>query len=273
MASFSYLPQEVAIDILYYLPIQSLLDFGLTSSYNRKLQLCSLSNLRLGVFSSKFSAQADLADVNADNDCLHSVQIVLSRKESRNKKYLIYMQDQRIQSVVQMYRYSLRVLEITLCELKESTAQVLAQLRNLKHMSICLDQSHSRHSSSVQDSQQSLPGSTAWNLLAPKPGKSGVLGRLNSLKLARGGITDYQLRQLLVGNPGIRELRLHQCTNLTRETFRFLAMSHLTARLKILHFTEVNRKHIDERILKHIGRLRELKVPISSHRIPEPGML
>ena len=265
MAFFSSLPYELVVDILCYLPIQSLLDFGLTSSHNRKLQQCSLSDLRLGVLNSKLYATNSLAESKSYGNCPYNVQIIVPRKELRNKGYLIYLQNQRIQNAVQIYRHSLRVLEITLWEFKESTAKVLAQLWNLKHLSICLNRSHSKYSSQKQGSRQNYPGSTVWNSLASKAGTSSVLGRLNSLRLECADITDYQLRRILAGNPRIRELRLHQCLNLTRETFRYLAISHFAPLLEILYFTEVNNEHIDDRVLKYVGRLLKLKVMSVPH--------
>ena len=47
MSTMSSLPPEMIREMLRYLPIRSLLDFGLTSKNSHALQSCSLSKLRL----------------------------------------------------------------------------------------------------------------------------------------------------------------------------------------------------------------------------------
>ena len=57
MATLSSLPLEITREILQYLPIKSLLHFGLTSHSNHAIQTGSLSSLRLGVFHSRLSGK------------------------------------------------------------------------------------------------------------------------------------------------------------------------------------------------------------------------
>ena len=57
MATLTSLPPELTREILYYLPIPSLLAFGLTSKMNHAIQSCSLSDLRLGVFHSRLAGE------------------------------------------------------------------------------------------------------------------------------------------------------------------------------------------------------------------------
>lgn len=71
MAAFSSLAPEIIREVLRYLPIRSLLDFGLTSNMNFAIQSCSLSNLRLGVFHSRLSSMISLMEATADRSCLH----------------------------------------------------------------------------------------------------------------------------------------------------------------------------------------------------------
>ena len=59
MAALSSLPPELLREVLRYLPIRSLLNFGLTSKVNHTLQACSLSILRLGVFHSRLGGKKE----------------------------------------------------------------------------------------------------------------------------------------------------------------------------------------------------------------------
>ena len=52
MTTLSSLPLELIREVLRYLSLNSLLDFGLTSKLNHSIQESSLSDLRLGVFHS-----------------------------------------------------------------------------------------------------------------------------------------------------------------------------------------------------------------------------
>lgn len=260
MASLSSLPNEIKIEILHYLPIRSLLDFGSTSRENRALQLCSLSSLRLGVFHTKLNGMVNHMEAKANNDCLHSVQIILPRTESRNKDFVIYLQNQRIKDVVQKYKDSLRNLEIAMWELQADTAVLLAQLNNLKHLHIRLDHPYTRHPAVTQGFWQDCLGSTVWNLLGSKADNSDhAFGRLQTLRLERAGITDYQLRKILGRNHNIKGLYLRKCHNLTKETFRFLATSKIGQQLERFEFTMCDSEQINNSALDFVGRLSNLK--------------
>lgn len=196
----------------------------------------------------------------ADRSCLHSVQVVLPKHESRTKDKIIYNQNFRIQKVVHAFRHTLRDLELALWELHDSSASAIAQLKNLKRLSIRLDHPHTRYSGIDPQFWDCSPGSTVWNLLASRPGKASALGRVQSLNLERVGITDYQLAKVLESNPTLIELRLRKCFTLTDKTFKILAESKVGRQLETLHFTKSNIDEIDEGILSYIGSLPKLKV-------------
>lgn len=55
-----------------------------------------------------------LMEATADRSCLHSVQMILSKHDSRTKDKVICNQNLKIQTVVDAYRASLRDLEVAL---------------------------------------------------------------------------------------------------------------------------------------------------------------
>ena len=259
MATFSSLPPEMSREVLRYLPVRSLLDFGLTSKNNHALQSCSLSKLRLGVFHSRLGGMVSLMEATADRNYLHSVQMILPKDESRTKVKVIHNQNLRIRKVVDAYRQTLRDLEVALWELDDSTVYSIAQLKNLKRLSIRLDHPHTRFPGIDRQFWESSPGSTVWNSLASKPGRR-ALGRLRSLNLERAGITDYQLAKVLESNPMLTELRLRKCLTLTNKTFKILAESNVGQHIETLCFTKSDSDDIDSRLLEYLGKLPNLKV-------------
>lgn len=260
--TFTSLPPEIHREILSYLPIPSLLTFGLTSKNNHLIQTSSLSTLRLGVFHSRLAGMISLMEATATRSCLHSVQLLLPKNESKKKDRVLKNQNLRIANVVERYTHTLRDLEIACWELQDSAALSLAKLKNLKRLSIRLDHPHTRFSDVDPTFWDSAPGSPVWNLLATKKGEKGhsALGRLQSLNLERAGITDYQLTKILESNPNITELRLRKCLGLTDKIFKILAEGKVGRRIEILHFTRHCGEEIDERILAYIGRIKNLKV-------------
>lgn len=264
MANLTSLPPELTREIINYLPIQSLLSFGLTSKDNHAIQAVSLSTLQLGVFHSRLSGMISFIESPSKRSSTHSVPVILARNESRTKEQVIRHQNSAVRSVLDRYRHTLRDLELVMWNLTEETSVSLAQLRNLRRLSLRFDHPHTRHRDLDKSFWDTSPCSTAWNNLAALQGKGKSFGRLESLTLERSGITDYQLRQILQNNPRLAELRLQKCLSLTEETFEYLADSALGKRLEVLHVTKTDGEEIDERILKHIARLPKLKASLQT---------
>lgn len=260
MASIIALPAELVRDILGYLPISTLHAFGLTSKQHHALQTSSLLTLHIGVFHSRISSRMSALNVPADAAGTHDVQVVLPRCDSRSPRMIVKNQNAIIGDVVERHKYVLRELEVALWDFQERTAQSVAQIKNLKHLSIRLDHTHTRHPQLDRNFWASSPGSTVWNSLCAKHNQKGALGRLRSLRLERAGITDYQLQQILESNPNIVTLRLQRCLNITKELFEYLARGRVGGRMSTLHFTKSKSKSINDHLLKYIAELSSLKV-------------
>lgn len=260
MANLSTLPPEITRTILENLPINSFLAFGLTSKNNHAIQSHSLSSLRLGVFHSRLSGMVCVSERTSDRCYTHTFQAVLSKAQSRNQKMVIRNQNASIRVIVSQYSHTLRDLEVSLWELQEPVVKSIAQLKNLRGLSIRLDHPCTSFLDVGRSFWEISPSSTVWNGLFAKSDQDQVLRRLQSLNLERAGITDYQLEQLMNNNLMMRDLRLQKCLNLTSETFQYLARSNKGRSLKTLYFTKYHGKEIDNRILEYIGELTNLDV-------------
>ncbi|KAI9817774.1 MAG: hypothetical protein M1827_000893 [Pycnora praestabilis] len=273
MAPFASLPPELTREVLSYLPIPTLLSFGQTSHNNHLIQTISLSALRLGIFHTRINGLISFMESPTSSQLLaiHSVPIVLKKRASHDKYQIIRNQNSTTRHILTQYSRTLRDLELVLWDLDEGTAKILANMKNLRRLSLRFDHPHTRHVRLPRGYWDESPGSTIWNHFDVDDGTGKgekAFGRLETLTLERSGITDYQLQRILVNNPRIKELRLQKCLNLTEETFEFIAShSPLNQTLETLHFTKSNNHDIDERVLKHIGRLSNLK-SLSLHGCP-----
>lgn len=259
MATLTSLPPELTREILNYLPIRSLLSFGLTSQNNHDIQAASLCTLQLGVFHSRLSGMISLIESSSKRSGTHSVPVVLSKNESRTKEQVLRHQNCIVEGIVDRYQQTLRDLEVVVWDLTDATTASLAQLFNLRRLSLRFDHPYTRHRDLDRSFWDVSPASTAWNNLAAVRGKGKSLGRLETLTLERSGITDYQLQQIIESNPRLTELKLQKCLGLTEETFEYLANSEVGKRLEVLHITKTSSDEIDTRVLKHIAGLRNLK--------------
>ena len=260
MTLISALPAELLGETLQYLPIGPLLAFGETSKYHHALQVSVMSKLHLGVFPSRIECIMSSLDALAEAKDTDRVHIVLSKSESRSTYAIIRSQNSVTKALISKYEHTLRDLDVALWEVEEHTTKTIATARNLKHLSIRLDHPYTRHPRLDRTFWDSSPGSTVWNSLCTKHNEYGALGRLQSLSLARAGITDYQMQQLLESNPQIRTLCLQKCLNLTKEFFEDLTRSRVGRRLKKLHFTDNKSHGINDGILEHVGMLPCVKV-------------
>lgn len=260
MSSLAFLPPELLREVVSYLPIASLLAFGLTSKEHHAIQCCSFSTLRLGVFPSRLAGMMSLMEAAADVSSIHSVQMVLPKTQARTKDMIIRNQNAAVQKVVDKHRRSLRDLEVALWDLRKQSACSLSGLVNLRRLSIRLDHPHTRHAKVDRDFWEVSPTSTVWNNFFAKPDERKVLGRLKSLNLERAGITDFQLQQILKNNSVISDLRLRKCLVLTREIFEHLVRDEINKHLETLHFTWHGGDEIDDTVLDYVGELSNLKV-------------
>lgn len=271
MPNLTSLPLELTREIINYLPIPSLLSFGLTSKDNHAIQAVSLSTLQLGVFHSHLSGMISFLESSSGRSSIHSVPVTLARNESRTKDQVIRHQNNTVRSVLDRYRHTLRDLELVMWNLTEATSVSLAGLRNLRRLSLRFDHPYTRHRDLDKSFWDTSPGSTVWNNLAALRGKGTSFGRLESLNLERSGITDYQLQQILQNNPRLTELRLQKCLSVTEETFEYLGGSDVGERLEVLHVTKTDSKGIDERVLKHIAKFRKLKASLQKKQLSSTG--
>lgn len=259
MATLESLPPEITREIINYLPIRSLLAFGLTCRDNHAIQTAAVCTLQIGIFHSRLSGMVSFIESSPSRDSTYSVPVVLSKGNSRTKEQVLRHQNRIVQAVADRYRHTLRDLEVAIWDIDEATAISLARLRNIRRLSLRLDHPFTRHRDLSKIYWDSAPPSTVWNSLVGLRGKGACFDRLESLNLERAGVTDYQLQRLLERSPRLRELRLQKCTNLTEETFEYLANSDFAKTLEILHFTNTDSEAIDERVLKHLVNMTKLK--------------
>ena len=260
MSELSCLPPEILREVLFNLPIHTLLAFGQTSKYHHALQQTTLSNLRLGVFPTRLDGLLSRMEIVEDPDTTYEVHTILGKRKARNKSMIIFNQNLMIARVLHKYSNSLRDLEISLWDLQQPSAEALAKLNGIQRLSIRLDHPNSNCTDLDPSHWCHSPGSTVWNFLYARPGSAPIFGRLRSLSLERAGVTDYQLLRILDNNPRITELKLRKCLTLTDEFFRGLSRSRVGKQLKLLHFTQSENTSVDGRVLKYISKMPSLEV-------------
>ena len=274
MAQVNLLPPEILHEVLEYLPICSLFAFGQTSRTNHAIASTAFSRLRLGIFPSRINGLISLLETDETQPSTHSVQMVLSKNDGRSKEMVVRKQNMILSSIIIRHGETLRDLEIAIWDLNQSAAELIGQLRNLRHLSIRLDHPHTRFSGLDRSFWKTAPASTVWNALSrPRNISKKSLGtgkrqkglaRLQSLTLERAGITDYQIQCILEDNPNISELRLQKCMGLTEDFFEFLIQSEAGHGMQIFHFTHNASEWLGEAVLKYIGQLPNLKVSQSA---------
>lgn len=136
-------------------------------------------------------------------------------------------------------------------ELDDYSPCSIAQLKNLKNLSVRLDHPHTRYPGITRKFCESSPLLTVWSNLGSKLGNA-TLGRLRSLNLERAGIMDYQLAKVLESNPMQTELRLRKRLSLTDITLKILAENNVGQHVETLFFTMSDSDESDDRILEYI---------------------
>ncbi|KAI9886171.1 MAG: hypothetical protein M1823_002023 [Watsoniomyces obsoletus] len=268
--SFSSLPVELAQEILSHLPVRSLNNFSLTSQTGYILARSSLRRLDLGIFHTRINNLIALMHQTSSrastNNNVHSVSIHLPTKDIKTRQQIVRNQNSKAASVLHQHGSTLRDLELVLWELEKPVADALSSMPNLRRLSLRFDHPFVRHPTLQKNYWNSASTGSVWDLLSRTDddldgdgGSTPVLGRLEALNLERAGITDWQLMQIIERNPGMTELKLQKCTSLTGEFFAYLAKSPIAKTLKTLHFTRNDKEDIDDRVLDHIGELKNLK--------------
>ena len=144
MAGIDGLPHEIVIQVMQYLPITCLLRLGITSKRYRQLQQCSLNTLGLGVFHSRLDGLFDTMESTSNVSRLHAVQIILPKDTAKKVDHFIQQQNSQVREIIPRYQDCLRSLELTMWDMQEETACLVAQLSQLVHLSIRLDHPHTR---------------------------------------------------------------------------------------------------------------------------------
>lgn len=210
----------------------------------------------------------------------HRQDIILPKNMTQTRDSVLRAQSSITSTVISRYSASLRTLELYVWELSEPTALAIASCTRLKHLSIKMDHVGTRHRGLASGTWDFAHGSSVWNLLTGalsatstigspemgigRPGMNartksaptvpklrsmnGVstglgLTKLESLRLERSGITDFQLQTTLSQNPRLKHLYLRKCTGLTPHIFRWMARNpNFTSHAQTLHFThhEIN---------------------------------
>lgn len=243
------LPSEIVYYILSYLPIPSLLAFGATSHTNHAFHTYSLSTLHLAVFPKHVQAMiAFLQSTPTSLNPAFQVPVIIPRSKShgtaqetpRNfRTHVIDQQNRILANLVRRYGIALRDLEFFAWELTDEAATALARsCASLRRLALCFDHPYARDScipSFFFD--RPGPASTIWNALGgvgPASAKALAMRGLESLRLERTGVTEWQLRKFVEVNPRLRELKLRKCAGVDYEFVRWLGGSESGRRLEVL---------------------------------------
>ena len=231
---------------------------------------------RMDSWSRESSPEADyVAPASSHPHITHRHDIVLPRTVTQTRDAVLRAQSNISATIISRYANSLRSLELHVWELSEQTARAIASCTRLKHLSIRMDHVGTRHQGLASGTWDTAMGSSAWNHLAtsvssnspsasPKlnprrpnmsaraksaptvpqnPRHNGLvvgsgLKKLESLRLERSGLTDYQLQSILAQNPNLKHLYLRKCTALTPHLFRWMARTPaVKSRIQTLQFS------------------------------------
>ncbi|GIC94240.1 uncharacterized protein Aud_010738 [Aspergillus udagawae] len=247
----SFLPLEVLLSILAYLPFESLLAFGETSRTNFKSHALCLRRLRVGVFEKRVHSMISLLQAGwATPDQLSSshesdgsrsdytISVIqpgayakqgldgkphakckLQRKRDIRpqdaQEQTIQAQNKVLARLMNRYGPSLVKLEFMAYDLDLDGAKALGtRCRHaLRYLALRFEHPHIRDGPMRPTAwYYPAPGSTAWNLLAGIGNPKDIgITGLETLILERSGITPWQLAMLVGKNPRLRVLKLRTC--------------------------------------------------------------
>lgn len=231
MATIHSIPPETLLQILSYLPIRSLLSFSVTSKSCHALASASVTTLSFGVYptslASKISRLHDTAATDielAEKDAPTTVSLVVPEAEKLPLPALYAFHDALTTSILLRYGSSLRHLDLTVWTLGQSIAAALAKCRNLRSLSLRIENPHVRLSADapweLSESgvkvMRKVDEDDAWDCF------DGAWGWLRELRIEGARVSSEQLVRVLKANPGVRELSVKNCKKLDKELWRLL---------------------------------------------------
>ncbi|KAF2275873.1 uncharacterized protein EI97DRAFT_58900 [Westerdykella ornata] len=299
MASSSLLlslPPEVISNILFFLPIQSLLRFSQTNRYSHSLAVSNLHTLSLGIYTTRIAAiisclsatkypepklttssfpssigcSSEVTNTKRDKEPNlepkehfgtrgpYSVAIVLQEAQWLDATTLLLFHNALMKSVIIRHRTALRNVELSLWTLTVPIAKSLSALQGLRTLSIRIEAfPQVRGMRGGLAVSQRLEQREAWNILTAD---AVWAPRLHALRLEGGEITSTQVSRLLRRSRWCRELWLSKCALVDKGIWSFLANEWATANasLRILGIMECGGQ-LDEEVLELIDRLEGLQ--------------
>ncbi|KAK7514662.1 uncharacterized protein IWZ02DRAFT_372598 [Phyllosticta citriasiana] len=239
MAHLTSLPSELLLHILSYLPIKSLLAFSESSRMAYILASSSLQTLSLGIYP------------NRTNTIAH----VIPKASEHRPNTLLTFHTALTSSILSRYSVSMRNLELSVWALTPPIADALASLKNVRRLSLRVEDPFGRGSPSFFRAMPEAASGTEWNKFAD------AWGRLDTLRLMGAGISDWQLCRILERNPGLKELWLKKCPDVGHDLLKYMA-EEWDGRLALdaLSLIECDAAvEIDEEAMEYIGELTNLK--------------
>ncbi|KAF7167972.1 hypothetical protein CNMCM5623_001166 [Aspergillus felis] len=258
----SFLPLEVLLSILAYLPFESLLAFGETSRSNFKSHALCLRRLRVGVFEKRVHSMISLLQAgwatpdqlsssheNDGSTSDYTISVIqpgvyakqgldgkphakckLQRKRDMSpqdaQEQTVQAQNKVLARLMDRYGPSLVKLEFMAYDLDVDGAKALGtRCRHaLRYLALRFEHPHIRDGPMRPTAWYCpAPGSTAWNSLAGIGNLKDIgITGLETLILERSGITPWQLAMLVGKNPRLRVLKLRTCRGAQPEFLNWL---------------------------------------------------
>ncbi|KAF2141660.1 uncharacterized protein K452DRAFT_227808 [Aplosporella prunicola CBS 121167] len=295
MADLSSLPSELMLHVLSYLPIRDLLCFSVTSRSSYALASSSLQTLSLGIYPTRVSSlisqlsstnpsaspysrsrrsslehgrkaastpakpETTAADLFNEN-C--TVAHVIPSASNFQPHTLLAFHTALTSSILARYRVSLRHLELSVWALTPPVAKALAQLHNLRCLSLRVEDPFGRGFlrrwviNWGHDGDGKAGTGVEWNELAL------AWKRLQVLRVSGADVSDWQLCQIVKNNAGLKELWLNKCPAVGRELLTFLGGEwEGRAGLETLGLVDCNLDaDVNDEVVRHVGGLSNLKL-------------
>ncbi|KAF1991831.1 hypothetical protein K402DRAFT_399797 [Aulographum hederae CBS 113979] len=260
------LPAEVAILILSYLPLRTLLDFSLTSHASHTLAAAALQTLSIGVYPTRICSlisqlSTSSIDIRSSSEIAahpdQSANVIIPDAYAHDPATLVAFHDRLLSTVLTRYCSSLRTLQLSIWTLSMPVARALAKCKSLERLTLLVENpfQRSRGFRFVREGRPNqLPAESpeAWDLI------SGTWSRLEKLKLEGAGVMMEQVEALVRPNRRLKELWLKDCGRVGARLFHFLAEWPGRESLERLTFSRCG--DVNEGILECIDKLPRLKL-------------